>query len=86
MSDLQDALADVDDLTDGSEPDTFWVIVEAARRVANPDYRAGVVEWIGDEPPDNYPDEFDWEDMIQSTLTQTVKPVVDAALGITEDE
>ena len=37
---LQDALKDVDDLADGSEPDTFWVIVDAARQVANPDYEA----------------------------------------------
>lgn len=37
MSELHDALKDVDDLADGSEPDTFWVIVEAARRVVSLD-------------------------------------------------
>lgn len=34
MSELQDAFKDVDDLADGSEPDTFWAIVKAARLVA----------------------------------------------------
>lgn len=35
VNELQAALRDVDDLVDGSEPDTFKVIVEAARRWAD---------------------------------------------------
>jgi len=37
MSELQDALKDVDDLADGSEPDTFRVIVDAAKKWADAD-------------------------------------------------
>ena len=42
------------------------------------DYRAAALEWIGEEPPDNYPGE--WEQMIVSVIEQTVRPLVDAAL------
>ena len=45
-----------------------------------PDYRAATIEWIGDKPPEAYPD--DWEQMITSVIEQTVKPIVDAAFGL----
>ena len=46
--------------------------------ITEPDYRAAAIEWIGDEPPDNYPGE--WEQTITTVIEQTVRPLVDAAL------
>jgi hypothetical protein len=51
----------------------------ATRLVADPNLRAAAIEIIGDEPPDGYPDGFDWEDSIQAVIEQTVKPVIAAA-------
>ncbi len=69
---LQAALEDVRDLCDGSEPDSLHVIVDAARKVANPDKVAmqAVVH--------RYQPEFDDPDYIDELWN--------AALGITEDK
>ena len=76
MSDLQAAFDDVRDLCDGSEPDSLHVIVEAARKYANPDYEAAhaVLARYGFTV-------FGVE--VDSSITRRV---VDAALGVSEDE
>ena len=61
------------------------VVDRVAERVHNPDLRAGAIAIIGEEPPDGYPDDFDWEDSIQAVIEQTVKPIIVAVWSITED-
>ncbi len=85
VEELQDALDRLAEaITWKTETDVLTadldLAVEAARLVANPNLRAAAIEIIGEEPPDGYPAEFDWEDSIQAVIEQTVKPVVAAAL------
>ena len=73
-SELQAAFDDVRDLCDGSEPDSLHVIVEAARKYANPDMEAfhkALYEWFHSERP---------------MSSDAEKELVDAALGVTEDK
>lgn len=56
-------------------------LLEAARPHA--DYDAAARKWIGSDPPDDWPG--NWDDLIQAVIEQTVKPVVDAALGADDE-
>lgn len=50
------------------------------------DYRAAAIEWVGADPPDNYPaTRDDWEQMLAAVVEQSVKPMVAAALGEADD-
>jgi hypothetical protein len=49
-----------------------------------PDYRAAAIEWIGDQPPDCYPGE--WEQMIQTVIEQTIQPIIAAALHLDQGD
>jgi len=47
-----------------------------------PDYEAAAIWWLGADPPDNYPaTRDDWKQFLQAVIEQSVKPMVDAALG-----
>ena len=71
MSALQDALDMWDTLEFGKDAIPAQIIVKAAKRVANPDYKAA----LNVEPSYEYPDE-----------TSYIQAIVDAALGITDDQ
>lgn len=67
MSELQTELNEI-----GSTLNHWPAVVDAARRVANPDYDAGLKPWYAEHGQD-----FDPRVRIQK--------IVDAVLGITED-
>ena len=69
MSDLQDELNEI-----GSTLNHWPAIVEAARRVANPDYEAAVEGLVG---------AFDIPPISAKIMAQYC---IDSALGVTEDE
>ncbi len=84
-NELQDALNVFDHSDERMTARQWTTILEAARKVANPDYEAAAKRRFEDVKP-----RFDteWLDLRADERDEwiaEVKPYVDAALGVTED-
>ena len=91
MSDLQDAIGTCEKTLDsfyeqGAEEGEFSLaletVVDAARRVANPDYEAAYMEYLFSTGRYEKPEEVNVPITVRLAAEEYSKRIVDAALGV----